>query len=97
MRPVIREENTGKEGKFEFRVGGVKAFTCFLLSCAIASLAFTRASGLADLILLFALWAALITFTVRKVTLLWRYRHDPEARNAHIGAGSGGLFKRRPE
>ena len=32
---------------------------------------------------------------VNKVFLLWRHRHDPEAWNAHISAGSGGLFSKK--
>ena len=78
--------------KFEFSVGGLKAFAYFVLSCAIASLAFTRASNIADAILGVFLVAALTLLVVRKIFVLWRNWDDPEARNAHISAGAQGLF-----
>jgi len=81
--------------KFEVSVGGVKALACFLLSCAIAGLAFSRVSGLADVLLLSALWITMMVFLVRKVFLLWKHRHDPEAWNAHISSGQGGLFPKK--
>ena len=79
----------------EVSIGGVKAFACFLVSCAIAGLAFSRASAVADVVLIGALWTTMMVFVVRKVFLLWKHRHDPEARNAHISSGQGGLFPKK--
>jgi hypothetical protein len=81
--------------RFEVSIGGVKAFACFLVSCAIAGMAFSRAAAVADVVLIGALWTTMMVFLVRKVLLLWKHRHDPEARNAHISSGQGGLFPKR--
>jgi hypothetical protein len=89
MAQAIQE---GRARKFEFSIGGIKAFAYFLLSWAIASLAFTRASDIADAILGILLVAALTLLVVRKIFVLWRHWDDTEARNAHISAGAQGLF-----
>ena len=79
----------------EVSIGGVKAFACFFVSCAIAGLAFTRASAIADVVLIGALWTTMMVFVVRKVFLLWKHRHDPDARHAHISSGQGDSFRKR--
>ena len=79
----------------EVSIGGMKAFAYFFVSCAIAGLAFSRASAIADVVLVGALWTTMMMFVVRKIFLLWKHRHDPEARNAHISSGQGGLFPKK--
>ena len=68
------------------------ALLWFLGWCAFFSLAFTSAYWIADALLLATLVTTMIVFNAAKVQKLWKYRSDPQMRDAHISAGKGGIF-----
>jgi steroid 5-alpha reductase family enzyme len=71
------------------RIRAILWFSCW---CAVFSLAFTRAYWIADSLLLATLVVAFIVFTAAKVRQLWKYRSDPEMREAIASSGQGSVF-----
>jgi hypothetical protein len=70
----------------------LRALLWFLLWIAFFSLAFTPAYWFADALLLAALVTGMIVFTGAKIHKLWKYRSDPQMREAHTSSGQGGVF-----
>jgi hypothetical protein len=70
----------------------LRALLWFSLWIAFFSLAFTPLYWFADSLLLAALVAGFVVFNAAKVHKLWKYRSDPQMREAHRSSGQGGIF-----
>ena len=71
----------------------LRAILWFLLWIAFFSLAFTPVYWIADALLLVVLVTGLIIFTGAKIHKLWKYRSDPQMREAHMSSGQGRVFE----
>jgi hypothetical protein len=70
----------------------VPVWVWFLVCLFVFGLAATPLSRLADILLWFALVAAVIVMSVLKLCAIWKHRHDPAARAAWLTAGPGAVI-----